>query len=766
MALQSARATPLKDSSLGAGSALHPSELVVEAMERFERCSKHESTARQRFIDDYKFANADAYNGYQWPNNLRQAREIDKRPCLTLNGVRQHNLQIINDAKQNKPGVKILATGGGASAESAQVLQALVRHIEYTSNATSAYDRAVTFMTTAGWGYLRVETDYENEDNFDQAIFIRGIADPLSVYLDPDAKEPDKSDAKFAFIFEDIQRDEFERDARYKRYAHLATSSALGDSEGWMHEDYLRVAEYFRVVEREDTLYMLPKGYGGLSDFPGGFVKASFLKKASKRGKARETSLLRIVEADETVASRQLIEKHVEYKLIIGHQEITEEARDWPGRYIPIIPVFGEEVTIEGVWDCKSHTRAMLDPQRMYNYAASQAVEYMATQTKSPWVAPVGAIEELETYWNAANTTNASVLPYKHRDENGNEIPPPTRVPPPTNAPAYATQMQASLQDLLMVSGQYAAQMGAQGNERSAKAISERQRQADNATYGFVDALAVAIRFLGRILIDLIPKIYDTERTLQILAEDGTTMEVLIDPQAKMAHEKRQKENELAVQHIFNPSVGKYEVQAEVGPSYATKREETFNAMSLILTQSPQLTSVLGDILFRAGDFPHAEEAAQRLRRMVPSHALGEGPSAAEQALQQQIQQLQNLLSASMQELATEKIKLRGKEEKNEVAVYDAVTKRLSVLVTAAAKGEAEINEDTLRPIVEEVVRDSQEYSLQPVQNAIDERLGPSGALPSSATAPRPPYPGARLGPDGRYYGRDYSRAPGYTPLA
>src|SRR5271163_3414017 len=213
-------------------SAGSTSEVFSEAYERFKRCVKWEQTARRRFLDDYKFAQADAYNGYQWPNDLRRTREVDERPSLTLNGIRQHNLQIINDAKQNKPSLKAMPTGGGSTYESASCVSALFKHIEYISNATTAYDCATAFQVQAGWGYLRVETDYCNETNFDQEIYIRRVTDPLSVYMDPEAKEADKSDAKFAFAFEDIEREEFQKSPKWSKYWNLASQTALGDIEG------------------------------------------------------------------------------------------------------------------------------------------------------------------------------------------------------------------------------------------------------------------------------------------------------------------------------------------------------------------------------------------------------------------------------------------------------------------------------------------------------------------------------------------------------
>lgn len=743
------------------------SDAVREAMDRFERCVQHEKTARARFLDDFKFSNADAYNGYQWPNDLRRTREVDDRPSLTLNGARQHNLQIINDAKQNKPGIKVLPVSDGASVDSAKVLNSLIKHIEYISNASAAYDHATFFQVNAGWGYLRVCTDYSNEKNFDQDIYVKRVKDPLNIYLDPDRKEPDASDAKFAIEFEDIERSEFEKNPQYAQWKDLVTATPLGASSGgWVSDDYVRIAQYWRVVEKKDVLYALPAGYANQSDFPGGFIAKSVLEKV-KAG-SRGSPLLRQVKQDEEsgtgVESRELIRRQVEWKLIIGWKVVDE--KEWPGQYIPLVPVWGEETTIEGTWDCKSHTRNMLDAQRMYNYAASSAVEFMGLQTKTPWIAPVEAVEELETYWNDANRINTSVLPYKAFREDGSAIPPPQRIQPPSAAPIYAAQMQASLQDLLMVSGQYAAQM-AQGIQRTPKAIGERERQASTATYHFVDNLAIAIRHTGKIILDLFPHIYDTRRLMQILADDGTTMNVALDPQAKQSYQKHVLGDQQAVVHVLNPGVGKYEVQADIGPNYATQREEAFEAFKLVLTQSPQLAGILGDILFRAADFPHADEAAERLRRMVPPHALGEGPSATEQALMQQVQNMQNLLSKSLEDQTSLRIKLRGKEEKNIVAAFDSVTKRLAALFEAAKAGEAQITPDTVRPVVEEALKAALSTPIQPAEGAAEATLGASmpAGLPRAATEQRPPLAGAKQDYAGHWFARDFSTSKGFRQI-
>jgi hypothetical protein len=307
-------------------------------------------------------------------------------------------------------------------------------------------------------------------------------------------------------------------------------------------------------------------------------------------------------------------------------------------------------------------------------------VEFVALQGKSPYIAPARAIEGLETYWRDANRTNNSILPYNDIDDEGNPIEKPERSMPPQIANAYVEGMKIAREEMMEVSGQYQSQFGAPGNEKSGKAINERQRQGDNATYHFIDNLAVAIRYLGKILLDLIPKVYDTKRVLRILAEDGDESEVQLDPQAAKSHIQGQKMAGQAAMAIFNPNVGKYDVMSDVGPAYATKRQEAFNAMTQIVTQAPDMVHLIGDLLFKNADFPGADKIAERLKRMVPPQALGEGIPPAQQKMQTELTHLQGMVKTLTDQLAHEKIKATGKDQLRDVEIYDAITKRLSVL--------------------------------------------------------------------------------------
>lgn len=644
--------------------------IVQEAKRRFERANTWESVARKRFVDDVKFVNGDSDNLYQWPDTVRQSRGIgtrDERPCLTTNKTRQHCLQIINDARQNKTQCKVRPVGNEATYEAAQIYEGMVRRIEYISNADSAYLTATKFQVWGGIGYWRLVTDYIDDSTLDQDIFIRPIKDPMTVMMDPDAKEADGSDARFAFVFDDMERGEFE-----EAYPQFKDSVPLGpfglSADDWLREDHVRVAEYFRRVEVEDKLIVF--------DDP---ERGRIQVRESEIGPA----LAKAVLDDPQTKHRALKSNRVEWFMIVGNEIVDRSI--WVGETIPLYPVLGEITVIEGEFDRKGHVRALKDPQRMYNYNISAETEYGALQTKTPYTADVRAIENLTEYWETANVVNHSVLPYNGIDDDGNPIDRPERSPPPGVSQAYQFGMQQAATDMMLVSGQYEADFGAKSNERSGVAIQQRQRQGDNATYHYIDNLAMAIRRTCKDLIYIIPKVYDTKRALQIYAEDGTHSDVMIDPQQAQAYMKQQSQDRSAAEQIFiNPNVGRYDVEADVGPSFATRRQEAFNAFVQILSQNESLTPIIGDLMFKNADFPGADELAERLKRMAPPQALGEGPPPAVLQMQQHIQGMQNLMMAMSQKLQEAESKSLHGDQEADTRMYEAITKRLDVLLKNA----------------------------------------------------------------------------------
>lgn len=709
--------------------------IVSEVIERRRRVQDWESVTRYRFVEDLKFSIGDSDNGYQWPAAIRSSRDTASKPSLTINIIRQHNLNVSNDLRKNKQSVKFLATGGEGSAESSEAIQDLFRYVERRSHAQDVYTKAREFQIAAGLGYIRLAADYVDNESFDQEIKILPINDPLGVYMDPDAQQKNRSDMNWCIVMDQVPTDEFK--AAYPEHADKARTAALGDDttdDMFLDENHTLVCEYFRKEPVKRKLL-------------------SFVEKGERRtvrdDKLSAEHFEKLV-TDPMTKVREVIDHQVAWYLIIGNEVVDSAV--WPGKHIPIIPVIGEESIVDGILDRKGHTRYMKDAQRIYNYNSSAQVEFVALQSKSPWLAPVAAIEGYETYWNTANTQNHSILPFKHIDDDGNPLPPPSRIEPPKSSEGFDRGMQTAFLQIQLASGQFENQMGQLGNERTGAAIGKRQEMSATATYHFQDNYETALRWLGEQFLDLFPHIYDTKRVFSVLSPDGASYTLETDPSARAAFFQQLDHMQQVSRRILNPLKIKFAVAPDVGPAHTTKNTDTMDSLGLLLTQAPNLIPIIGDILVGAMPFEKAMEASQRLKRMVPKEALGTGPSPAEQKLMAQNANLMKQLQELMQLSASDKIKLQGKAEMRDIDAYKAESDRLKVMAAALAP-------EQQQQILGQLVKDILGIELQPLiaANSDSAEMGEQSEEGPEAEAEAPPMPGAKRAPDGKHYISDGS---------
>lgn len=697
-------------------------EILEKARKRFKKGLEAEGDNREHALEMLKFRNLE-----QWDPEVKNAREKDPegaRPCLVVDKTNQYLRQVLNDERQNRPAIKVRPVDDKGDPEVAEVFQGIVRHVEDKSGADLAYDTAYEAAVDGGFGYWRIITEYCDESSFDQDIRIKRIRNRFQVVLDPDRQEPDGSDAKWGFIIEKMPRDDFKR--LYPKADPLDYSTDGKMFDDWIYRDYVIVAEYFYCDYEIRTLKLWESGQTSFGDeppkvmYPGDVVK-----------KERKTEV--------TV---------VKWKKITA-KDILEE-RDWAGKYIPIVEVVGNELDIEGKRITSGLLKAAVEPQKIHNYASSSFVESVALAPRAQWVAAEGQIEGYEELYRTANRRNISVLPYKPVVGEGTvPLPPPQRSQPAGISVGWQQTLQNTEHDIQASMGMYNASLGAESNEKSGKAIMARQREGDTATFHYMDNLSRSIRFCGRVLIDLIPKIYDTERVALILGEDGTTDNAKLDPNQDVPV-REIKDESGAIKKIYNLNSGKYDVTVTVGPAYTTKRQEAVEWMTQLIQASPDLMKVGGDIMFRNMDAPGADEWADRLKKLLPPQLQADeeesqpmvqtpqGPVPVEQAGQmiaqmiEQGQAMQEELQKGEQakamkdamaeenkakelELKAEQLKLDRDKEEHAAALdehrfqlewYNSQTKRMEAETKAGeakARNEAainaaenEVNDDTL----------------------------------------------------------------------
>jgi CheY-like chemotaxis protein len=650
--------------------------LIALALTQFKRVIDIESDMRETMLDDMRFRAGDSDNKFQWPDKVVAQRETSangQRPCLTVNKIPQHVNQVTNDIRQNRPAIKCIPVDSNGDVEVAEMLGDLIRHIEYSSQADIAYDTAADNAVVSGLGYIQVTTEYVSDTSFDQDLKIKRIRNPFTVYMDPDILMPDGSDASFAFVTEMMEKIDFKAEYPDAEPANWETLGK-GDTINWYTADQIRVAEWWRVERVAKKLHLWTNGT------------------TSMEGAALPAGVTAV---EQPLKTRKVMAKQVKFRKICGHQ-ILEES-DWAGQYIPIARVVGNEFDIEGKLHVSGLVRNAKDPQRMYNYWVSQEAEMLALAPKAPFVGAAGQFEGFEAQWKSANTTNYAYLEYNPVVDTANgdrPFPAPQRQQPPMPSTGIMQAKMGASDDIKSATGQYDASLGAQGNETSGVAIQRRDHQSDVSTFHYVDNLSRAIRFIGRILVDLIPKIYDTKRVARILGEDGNSDLVGIDPNQEQAVVKHKNDVGQEVAAIYNPGVGTYDVVVKTGPSYSTKRQEAGEAMQQMTQANPELWHVIGDLLVSNMDWPGAEEMAKRLKatldpKVVEADSSDIPPQVIAQMKQkdQDLQQLQQALQHALGQLnqATQKNQFDGQkvgidQQKADIDRYRAVTDRLEAL--------------------------------------------------------------------------------------
>ena len=638
-------------------------KVIERAQKRFNLAADLESEGRIERLDDIKFVRL----GQQWPDSVKRDRERpgQERPMLTINRLFQFRNQIINEIRQNRPGIKVRPVDDKSDVDTAEVMQGLIRHIQDASRADIAYDTAAEWQVDCGLGYFRIITDYCEDDSFNQDILIKRVVDPNKVYFDPESTEPDGSDAKWAFVIEDWSLDDFEIE-----YPDIDTTSwqdgVTGDRQGWFGKDFVRVAEYFEIKSVPRTLVQLQDG--------------STLFKDELPDEYK----------DLIIGERPSFDKKcMWYK--IGGDKILDKT-ELPTSFIPVIPVIGNEVWCEGKRHVHGLTRFAKDPARQYNYMQSANTEVMALAPRAPYIVAEGQIDGYEQEWLMANRHNISVLTYNPVSFGGTTVGAPQRQQGITTNPGFESAMARAIDDMKSTMGIFDASLGNRESNQSGKAILSQQRQASIGNFHFSDNLNRSIRQAGRIIVEMIPKIYDTQRVIRILGEDEVPKQVSINPdqpEAKMEQPSQQG----GVESIYNFNVGKYDIAVDSGPNYATRRQEAAESMMAFVQADPAVLQVAGDLIVRNLDWPGADEIAKRMQAMLPPQIQqtmkaeeDDGQPKVDPQVEQQMNQMADMVEHLTQELQNANAKVGSDEDKLDIERFKAQTDRMKVIADIETK--------------------------------------------------------------------------------
>jgi hypothetical protein len=637
--------------------------LIEEAKQFLKLANDSDTMNRQEGLEDLKFVNGD-----QWPVELQNSRNLESRPVLTINKLDGYCRQVVNQIRQQRPRPKVHGMNSQADAKVAQVLQGIIRHIEANSNADNAYDNAVDYAVRMGWGYIRIRTDYISDDSFEQEIYIDPVDNPFTVYYDPNSILPDGSDAERVLITTMMSKKAFSDqypDAEVDSFQQRGT----GDSQSeWITKEDIRLAEYFYTVRKETELVMLSDGTTVYKDeLPSDEVLAA--------------ANIQILDR------RRTVKKEIRWCKLTAIEVLEEKV--FPGRYIPVIPVYGRHVVIGDKRKKFGMVRHGKDAQRMYNFWQTSLTESVALAPKAKWLMAEGQDEGHENDWAQANVKSYPVLRYKQTDIDGRAAPAPQRLQPEPPANGIMQATVAIDDDIKTLMGIFDPAQLKQGNI-SGKALNGQQQQIDLTNFDFYDNFTKSLAQVARIILDITPTIYDTQRVLRIIGDDGK-------PEMVTVNEKD------AVGKVLNDvTVGRYDVVMETGPGYNSKRQEAVEAMMPLLTGNNDLFKAASDLVFRNMDFPGADMIADRLAAMNPLAQIDEKSDVPPQ-VQMQLKQAQAQVQQMQQQMQAMQMAMKQRQDIEQVR-QDAETKRKLMDVTARAHNtetmaEVRVNDQNTRSI-------------------------------------------------------------------
>lgn len=668
--------------------------IIQQMRERFEHASNYHADNRDSYVKNTNISTS----SNQWDDEIKKRRGMN-RPALTFNLLNLIVKQIIGDYRQNKLAIKVLPSGGPSTEEVADIIAGLIRNIEMDSHADQAYTNALECAARGGFGYWRVLTKYEGDDEFNQKLVIEPIHNPLTVYCDPNAKKITREDAEWYLLTEMISKSEFKRlypKAEENGWDIVDIDS--DDSGDWGNEKQIRICEYFTKEYTDVRLVAFDSGAVVEID--------------------SEEQLEALKQIGWNPIKERTAERiHVKWRKANGNHILEE--RIFKTKYIPIIPVFGEEVNIEGKMHLRGAIYYAIDAQLSYNYERSTAIEYSALTARAPWKVTQKEIEMYRDQWDNANVNPAPYLVFTPDSQHPNG---PERIEPATPSTAAIQNAQSAAQDIQRTTGVFDAQLGERSNVVSGRGLSEQQSQGATSNYLFVDNLKSGLEYCGRVLIDWFPSIYDQERVVRTIGLEGDAGNETINQQ--------QINPIMGITEVLNDiTVGKYDVVIEAGPAFASRRKEAVDGMIKFMQAMPQLGSLIADLAVKNMDWPGADEIAARLKRALPPAITNDPDSPEGQQAAQQAQQQQSQQQGMQQQLIQAKIQTeQGKNEAAQAKSGAEVVKAKAEVIKAQAD-------------VQQASIDVQGKHLDHVSKVIEATAPMEGNVGGAASQPAQPIP-------------------------
>lgn len=605
-------------------------KILQEALNRFQEVYGKEETTRQFSMEDKVFNSA---HGGQWDSVDGNRGTFktgvtgdgygsdDERPKFQVNVGNAIIKKMLSEMRETDIGPQVFPNGNGATRETAETLEGLIRSIENRSKAEDSYGNAYNEILQGGYGGFQITTSYVDDDVFEQELGVEPIYDATSsLYFGP-SKYYDKRDAPWAFLAFDMDKDVFKATYPDAQDVSVARFTKEANNENWCGDDTIRLAVYWRRRSVKKTIVQLQYQEEDVYALPGVTMPSEDVRKVlEKRGGFEhldgivedlsdiESVLDELGMFGVTIANQREVETYQLERYLMNGVEILDKKLDYKGRYIPLVPVYGERIVIAGAEIFHGLIRFTKDAAKAFNFAFSAIIERAALGPgEFYWMTPEQMAGHQDDYSNM-NTDRKGVRQYNARNEDGEFLPesqtPPQSTQPANIPPALIATMTEAYRNIYAVMGTtgQTATDGTAMDNRSGEAILASGAIQDVGNSLYFDNLIKSIEHGYRIMIDLMPHTMDTERQERILNPDGTTDFVPINTVIDGVM-------------VNDLSIGKYGVTAKSGPAFATKRQETVDGLLRLATESEEFRNLAEDLIVENMDGPAMATMAERIKR-------------------------------------------------------------------------------------------------------------------------------------------------------
>lgn len=565
-------------------------KLHATALKQFEAIQDRERECRKLAVNDMRFTNV---VGAQSENSFDSRSDTYKGEINRVAGLVD---QVTGGNRENRSGIKYIPTGDSADNDTANIKTGLARNIENLSDANTIYDQGFDESVTGGFGGWRVLTEFEDE-GFDQVIKLAGIRSAASsLFFDVNAVEYNKKDAKHAFLVTGIHPDLFESEYPDATITDFPTELYADEhANGWFSTDVTKIAEYWWKCPCKKKIALLSDG--------------RVIDKDEEKDVLDEIAALGI-----TIERERVVESHKVFMAKMNGAEFLNEPKEFPSKYIPLVPEYGRIAHIEDETHIRGLVRFARDAQMIYNYETSNQVQVGAEAMDDPIWATANQVKGYESNFENYKTDRPPIMLYNSDPDSPGA---PQRTGAPSVQQGAMMRVKQAEMDIYATTNMYPPSLGLNAGLESGVALRQQDEKGDRGSYVFVDNHMKSIKYTGEIIEDMISRVYDTERMVSILNIDGSVEMAKINEFQRDEIGTPILDDQTGKEVIVNDMSAKFATVVDVSKAYSTQKEESLDQLIAMIGADETFRAISTDLLAKNSSIVESDELHQRARKLM-----------------------------------------------------------------------------------------------------------------------------------------------------